>query len=315
MAGLSCAQALAEAGLEVRVFDKGRGPGGRMSTRRTEPWHFDHGTQYFTARDPAFQEQVMAWQSADTVESWTGRLVELRNGASHPIEDGQVRYVGTPRMNSMLRFVARNLELNLGLRVVSPIREDRGWRLIEISGSELGLFQRVAVAVPAPQAVELLTPVPRLAGQAAEADMTPCWSIMLAFAEPLDLPFDGAFVKDSSLAWVARNNSKPGRPAAESWVLQATQDWSKQHLEGAGEQIAAALLTELSEVLNGKKLAPFARTTHRWRFAAVEKPIGRPCLYDAELQIGACGDWCLEGRVEAAWLSGRALAEHILASA
>jgi predicted NAD/FAD-dependent oxidoreductase len=30
-----------------------------------------------------------------------------------------------------------------------------------------------------------------------------------------------------------------------------------------------------------------------------------PRLFDSELEIGACGDWCLGGRVEAAFLSGR----------
>ncbi len=34
MAGLSCTQALCHQGYDVVMFDKGRGPGGRMSTRR-----------------------------------------------------------------------------------------------------------------------------------------------------------------------------------------------------------------------------------------------------------------------------------------
>ncbi len=36
LAGLSCAQALVQAGHQVHVFDKSRGPSGRMSTRRAE---------------------------------------------------------------------------------------------------------------------------------------------------------------------------------------------------------------------------------------------------------------------------------------
>ena len=34
LAGLSCAQALVQSGHQVHVFDKSRGPSGRMSTRR-----------------------------------------------------------------------------------------------------------------------------------------------------------------------------------------------------------------------------------------------------------------------------------------
>ena len=36
IAGLACAQKLKQAGRSVKLFDKGRGPGGRMSTRRMQ---------------------------------------------------------------------------------------------------------------------------------------------------------------------------------------------------------------------------------------------------------------------------------------
>ena len=52
MAGLAAARTLAAAGHAVQVFDKGRGIGGRLSTRRTDYGAFDHGAQYATVRDP-----------------------------------------------------------------------------------------------------------------------------------------------------------------------------------------------------------------------------------------------------------------------
>jgi renalase len=48
LSGLTCARQLATAGLFVNVFDKGRRPGGRMSTRGLDrDLSFDHGCQYF----------------------------------------------------------------------------------------------------------------------------------------------------------------------------------------------------------------------------------------------------------------------------
>ena len=44
LSGLVCARSLADDGLRVQVFDKARGPGGRLSTRRAGDWHFDVGT-------------------------------------------------------------------------------------------------------------------------------------------------------------------------------------------------------------------------------------------------------------------------------
>jgi monoamine oxidase len=62
IAGLSCADRLTSFGHEVCLFDKGRGPGGRMSTRRVEveghTLSFDHGAQYFTRHSCANQSAV-----------------------------------------------------------------------------------------------------------------------------------------------------------------------------------------------------------------------------------------------------------------
>jgi predicted NAD/FAD-dependent oxidoreductase len=55
------------------------------------------------------------------------------------------------------------------------------------------------------------------------------------------------------------------------------------------------------------------RFAHRWRYARVDRPLGEEAWWDAARRIGACGDWCLDARVEAAFLSGRALAGRMLA--
>ena len=79
MAGLSCAEHLTRAGRTVALIDKGRGPGGRMAARRVdiegETVRFDHGAQYFTARDAAFHAAVAEWETAGAAARWplTGR--------------------------------------------------------------------------------------------------------------------------------------------------------------------------------------------------------------------------------------------------
>jgi predicted NAD/FAD-dependent oxidoreductase len=86
IAGLWLARRLAEAGHRVQVYEKARGPGGRVSTRRTERGHFDHGAQYFTARDPDFLRQLEDWVARGVVERWQGSIVEMEAGKAHPGE-------------------------------------------------------------------------------------------------------------------------------------------------------------------------------------------------------------------------------------
>jgi predicted NAD/FAD-dependent oxidoreductase len=65
--------------------------------------------------------------------------------------------------------------------------------------------------------------------------------------------------------------------------------------------------------LNGP--APDAWTAHRWRYAQPQPALSLGCTWDADITLGLCGDWLNGGKVEGAWLSGRALALRYLSSA
>ncbi len=96
LSGLVCARVLADHGHEVRVFDKGRGPGGRMSTRRAGPWRFDHGAQYFTVRDSRFARWVESWKKDGLVTPWKGVVAVLRDGSVTPKGATRIATSGYP---------------------------------------------------------------------------------------------------------------------------------------------------------------------------------------------------------------------------
>ena len=82
IAGLACARELVQHGHDVSVFEKSRGPGGRMPTRwlnreAEPPVGFDHGTQYFQATAPAFADLLAQAEPAGAVAQWGALLVGL----------------------------------------------------------------------------------------------------------------------------------------------------------------------------------------------------------------------------------------------
>lgn len=144
--------------------------------------------------------------------------------------------------------------------------------------------------------------------------MQGCLAAMLSFGRPLGLEFDGAFVHESGLSWVARNSSKPGREgAAEAWVVHAGPEWSDEQMELTPEQLLPRLTSLFWEATGLEPVEPTYATSHRWRYAIPPEPLSDRCLFDAELGIGVCGDWCAGPRVEGAYLSGLALAERVAA--
>jgi predicted NAD/FAD-dependent oxidoreductase len=210
-------------------------------------------------------------------------------------------------MNSLPRFLAQGLEIEYGARILRLERDRGAWALMDDRGSAHADFSAVVLAVPAPSAAALAGTRTALAARARMVSMTPCWAALVAFELPLDGVPDAAFPGDPMLGWFARNGSKPGRDAPDSWVLHASAGWSRVEFDQPAQDVQGALLDRFSERIGRPLPRAFVTDGHRWRHARVETPLGEPFLLDIEAGIGFCGDWCLEARAEAAWLSGDAL--------
>lgn len=312
LAGLTAARLLHERGYPVTVFDKGRGPGGRTSTRREGDYSFDHGCQYLTVRDERFGRYLEHWADAGAVSPWPVRLANCQEGVVTPLADDTPRWVGVPGMNAIAKRLAFELEVELGAQIRAVRTAAPGWALVSEQPLADETYELVIVATPPDQAVPLLSASSALQAQAASVRMQPCWAMMLAFDYDLELPFDAAFVRHSPLVWVCNNGSKPGRPGPESWVLHASPAWSREHLELSPEQVVEPLLEAFFKALGCKRVKPAFARAHRWRYAAPENPLADGFLWDGERGLAACGDWCKGSRAESAFLSGLQLADRIL---
>jgi predicted NAD/FAD-dependent oxidoreductase len=315
ISGLACAQQLRAAGIKVTIFEKSRGLGGRMATRRFDSGAaFDHGAQYFTARDPRFANLVQEWCAAGAASLWTGRIVSIDHGTITEFTEQRERYVGVPAMSAIAKALATGLEVRTNITVQAITSGERVWQLTDNTGQQHGPFDALLSTAPPIQSRALLGTHSAALDQAlSRVVMEPCWTVMLQAKEPLAASFDGAFVRNSPLSWIARNSSKPNRTASDCWVLQASGPWSRDHLEEAADAIAATLTAEFWQVLQRMPQPLEFVTAHRWRYAAPQEPLPERCLWVPELSLGACGDWCGGPRVEGAYLSGIALAEAVLA--
>ena len=337
MAGVVCARTLLQAGHQVTLIEKSRGFGGRMATRRTEFGGFDHGAQYFTVRDKRFaqvlltaQEQVRAWSvSTVRVLDELGRVLASAPPPSEP------HFVAMPGMSGLVSHWAQPL-LRPELHNVSGARALLETRVTHIERDVLnaerwqlrtedseggqhvhGGFDRVVLAMPHLQTHDLLMASghsPELRQQLHAVTVAPCWTLMVAYPNAMqpDLPHIGpqwnaARSTHHRISWLARENSKPGRERIERWTIQASPAWSTKHLEDDDERVKGKLLKGFAEI-TGIRATPAHAVVHRWRFAQTQKPLGRSFIFDPELGIGLCGDWCLGHRVEDAFVSGLELA-------
>ncbi|MFT5288223.1 MAG: renalase [Planctomycetota bacterium] len=312
VAGLACAGLLAAQGHQPVVFDKGRGPGGRSSSRRAAPFAFDHGAQYFTARDPSFRRALDTWLDKGVVARWEGRIVSLSLADPQPVRGATERFVGTPQMNALAKYLARDIELNCRTVVTRLDRLADGWRVVREDGVELGEFSRLVVALPPAQASALIGKKSPLGDRAAAVGMRPCWAVMLGLSEPYSVSFDGAFCDGHRLSWICRDNSKPGRPTAEAWVLHASPEWTEAHLYDDRGAVTDALIEELERLTGVSLPAVIHRDAHRWGLALSDPHLEPALFHDPERGLALAGDAYHGGRIEGAYLSGEAAARCLI---
>lgn len=295
--GLTCARALTAAGHDVVVFEKSRGPGGRMSTRRSPHGRFDHGAAVLGPGEvPATDGVTLA-----------------------PLAPFGV--VPVPAASALPRALAEGLGVRAGIHV-APLEVDPAAGPVALGdrdGAPLGAYDRVVLTAPAPQVAELARDAaPALAAAADEVGFLPCWAAMAAWEEPIAAPV-AAVRGEGPIRWAAAEAGKPGREPGTRWVVQADEDFSAARLEDDPGDVAADLLAALAAALGapGGLPRPAHVAAHRWRYARVERPLAVPLLADPSGRVLAGGDWCTPagpdadvaaGTVAAAAAAGRALA-------
>lgn len=298
IAGLACARTLSDHGTQVRLFDKARGPGGRMASRRADLGTFDLGCPAFEARDPRFRRVVEAWHERGLVARWEGE------------------YVGHPRMSAITRALAEDLD------VVAPFLvrriEKRGARYWLHAGEDesRGPFDRVVVTTPVPQARPLLEPAPKLVDDIAAAEYAPgmTWASRLVGDR---LPagehaFGRRSFENSVISTIVREASKPGRADRELLVAHVTPDFAATMFDEDPARTLEVLHRALTELSGVRVVDIEDEVLHRWKFATVRESLGVDCLVDDTGGLLYAGDACLGSTVENAWLSGVAAAGRIL---
>lgn len=304
MAGVTAARTLAAVGAEVTVFEKSRGLGGRLATRRMEGgYSADHGAQFMAADNPAFRAFL-----EETAQ--TGEIARWRAAGN-----GSDWFVGVPAMNSFLKTEPLGFDLKVNTHVSTVSATADGVEL-SLSDGSIERFDQAIVTAPAPQAKAMIKSANAdTAGELSRVEIAPNWTLMLVFADAIDTGFTSWSEEHALLGWIARNSSKPGRDfAADSWTVQASAAWSTEFLELEKEEAGERLFSAFEELVGGTLPRPLVQTAHRWRYARTLTPLGKPFLKGAGGRIYLAGDWCLGAGVECAFESGLAAARDSISA-
>ncbi|MGN7968852.1 NAD(P)/FAD-dependent oxidoreductase [Microbacterium sp. 22296] len=298
ISGLACARAVQDAGRSVRVLDRGRRVGGRLSSRTIDGRAVDLGASYFVVGEAAdFGHVVADWEERELARPWTDTFQVIDAEGGQTLKPGPMRWAAPLGLRSLARDLAEGLDVE-SERLVERVEPYR------VDAEEAG---EVVLAMPSPQAARLTGDAP-----GGPQEWEPVIAVVLRWDErQWDADLHGAFADgDADVSFIADDGDRR-RDGAPVLVVHTTADRARRHLDDPDAAIAPVLAA--TRRLLRIDAEPVSTHAHRWTFARPTQATGRPFFRSPGLS--ACGDaWGESAAVRTAWASGDALGRALAAS-
>ncbi len=305
LAGLMAARELTAAGSQVTLFDKGRGVGGRMATRRIDSSAgmavFDHGAQFFTARSADFRRLVDQWIADDIVVEWCRGF----DG-----DDGHSRYVARHGMASLAKHLAADLDIRTSSLAFGLTRHDSTWRLTLDDASTFDA-DAVVLTCPIPQSYSLVANTDmELPNDLLMTDYERTLGVLAVLDRPSNVPPPGGLQNpDDVFSWVGDNFQKGVSPV-HALTLHANPTWSLENWDVAHDDAHTALLSAAADYIGDAEV--ITSQFKRWRFATPMRVWPDPYWADPSGSVVLAGDAFAGPKVEGAVTSGLSAARHLV---
>jgi renalase len=305
IAGMAARRSLEKKGFSTLLFEKSRGAGGRMATRRMEYQVFDLGAQFTSAAD----------------SNWAA-LLKLSEGeltsVDLPGESVHARYTHQRGMSALARtFLSANtsnIQFSQRITAISNLQER-----FEIA-TEAGPCAHtdwVLLTAPVPQSLALLqksfleAPSLKL-NQLQSVRYDPCLTVIATLSRESGLPKPGILRKPTpKLAGIFDQGSKGVATAKPTLVVHASAELSVALWNLPDAEIAEQIWVEAARHLGALFLPiPEAKLTlHRWKYCQPSNPLAE--LHFSLGRIIFAGDAFGQCSVNGAFASGEAAAEFI----
>lgn len=302
ISGLLAATELERAGMRTCILEKGRGPGGRMATRRRDGAVFDHGAQFFTARDPRFGARVEEWLGHGIVKPW----YEFPGSDTH--------YRGHPGMTAVPKHLAADLDVRYDTTVGDIGYSGGVWTLG--AASQLFVAPSLLLTAPVPQSLALLDsggvllpPTVRLELETIRFHR--CIAALALLDRPSALEQHGGSIKlaEEPVQWIADNQRKGISPNATAVTIHSTPAFADKHWDAEDSRRLPPLLEAAAPHLEAQVIACHG---HRWGFSQPMRAFSTEAFVDQDRRFAIAGDGLAGGRVEGAAISGLAAATELI---
>ena len=299
-AGLTCAKQLLRNGFEVSIFEKSRGLGGRIATRRIENGIFNHGA----SRIPDFRNfNNLPINLKDLLETALKKKILIPQG----------NYCTSfASMKTFTSYLSKGIDIQKNSEVIAIKRLNPGIELLFNNTSKIELKDDFLVfAIPQPQVLNLIkNDFQEIFDLVQPAKMYPSISGLFGFNESVSL--NRSFIENDHIFGFHENSRIGQNLKLDCWTIHSKKPYGIKFSHLSKAQIRRQLFKEFAQLTSSNLPQPIYADGHRWLYGFTEKALCKNYVFHQQDKIGICGDWCRGASVLDASISGTLLADKIL---
>ena len=307
VAGLAAAKQFNSQNFDITVLDKGKYPGGRISTRKNKEFIFNHGAQFFTAKSIEFNKICQLGVNDKVLINW--------NTFSK-----KKKYIGNPDMREFSFWFSKNLKIYQET-LVERIEYNENFSIF--TNNKKFNADGLIITAPSSQTAVLIKNLDSQIYKLIEnVTYFPCWCVMLSIKNMNLKHFE--IDENSIFSWIISENNKIKNSLNYNCItIHTSEKFSLDHIEKNKEFVLDKIIREFTKIYKVKNNDITYKNIHRWRYAKVKNyfPLEHSKISKI-MPLGIAGDWCppmLNGdyyangqRVEDAFLSGIECSKNLI---
>ncbi len=299
---------------QITVFEKSRGSGGRLSTRRVEDFQFNHGAPDLTPRTAHFKSFLEGLERKGIIQDWKPKLAPMldeTSEATSALSWPEKHLRGTPGMSAIGRHLAGTQNVKFKIEVAPLQYQDDSWKLYSTEDKELGQFDIVISTAPAPQTINLFPPDFLHTDKLHTVQYSSQFVLMVCYDGMLETGWQVKQTNNSPMIWVNCDLNQDSLSPKSCVVAHASPEWSAEHFDIERQTVKKELNRTLERLLPSDLPAVHYLGLHRWRYSQCTRNIDENCFFDQESGLGCCGDFFKNTGAEGAFESAEALAQQV----
>lgn len=331
LSGLVAAKMLSEGGHSVRVYEREESVGGRLASMKAgsnSDLIVDHRESCFAAHDPEFKKFVDELTDKDILGIWDDHF-PFYNGEEfegrYPAREDEDYYYATAGMNQIGKYLSRWVDVAENERVggFTFIGRDRHIKkpwMLNLTSSDVYELDAVIVATPAPQAYGLInssqdeTDIKKLITDLEYIKYNSCFSMVLVYEGAKQPDWKAIECTSAEVDWIINESSKRDTGDNLVVVIHSSHEYYVSHHAQKQQETIRQLLNAAAKIAGDWISKPDWTHIHHWKYRQPINPLEKPFLEidRTDGTLALIGDYYNGKTIEAAYLSGTALARHWL---